>query len=374
MTAGDASPFDALLVNLCPCCGARYPGSARFCVKDGSPVRALGAERAADALVNRDVGRFRIVRRLGAGGMSRVYLAVEQGTGRRCALKTLDPEIAASADGLQRFRREATNHARVGAHPHVCALLDFGTTPDGVVYIALEYVDAEPLSARLRQTGTLPPPRVADIVRQAASGLAAAHAHDLVHRDLKPENVLLGRARDGSDHVTLIDFGIAKSPRDTQRLTGTGVAVGTPLFMSPEQLAADAVDARSDIYSLGLVTFLMLAGALPFPVDAPDTMTRRMLGQLGTLREVCAEVAWPAALQAALARALAPAPDERYARVEEFARDLGAAIAAWGAPRAPSTVIVERAILRGVVPGADAGPTASPADDPRLPPPTPPKR
>jgi serine/threonine-protein kinase len=354
MVSAEATPSPVPAVFVCPCCGARYQGTARFCVKDGTPLRELRPEHAADALAGRDVGRYRIVRRLGTGGMSRVYLAVENGTGRRCAIKTLDPEIASSADGLQRFRREATNHARVGAHPHVCALLDFGTTPDGIVYIALEYVEAESLAARLRRTGTLPPRQVAEIVRQAASGLAAAHAHGLVHRDLKPDHVLLGQAPDGSDHVTLIDFGIAKSAHDRhQRVTSTGVAVGTPLFMSPEQLAADAVDARSDIYSLALVTFLMLAGRLPFPSDMADAMTRRMLGELQTLGEVRPEVRWPAALQAALARALAPVPDERYAMVEHFARDLRLAIAGWESVAVVS-VFVERAILRGTPPAPPA--------------------
>jgi serine/threonine-protein kinase len=355
MASNDVTQFSALAVNVCPCCGARYPGTARFCAMDGTPLRAQRAEPPGDALAGRDIGRFRILRRLGAGGMSRVYLAEEHGTGRRCAVKTLDPDIAASAEGLQRFRREATNHARIGAHPHICALLDFGSTIEGVVYIALEYVDGEPLAALLRRAGSLSPSRVAAIVRQAAGGLAVAHAHGLVHRDLKPENILLGRAADGSDHVTLIDFGIAKNPLDTQRVTSTGIAVGTPLFMSPEQLAADVVDARSDIYSLGLVTFLMLAGSLPFPTDTPDAMTRRMLGQLQRLDEVRPDVAWPAALQDALGDALAPAPDERYARVEDFARDLQAAVSAWSVARGPSAPIVERAILRGMAPRADGG-------------------
>jgi serine/threonine-protein kinase len=363
MTSGEGPAFEALGVAVCPCCGTRYPADARFCAKDGSPLRdlrELRAERDAEMQAGRDVGRFRIVRRLGTGGTGHVYLAVEHGTGRRCAVKTLDPEIAASADGLQRFRREATNHARIGVHPHVCALLDFGTTPDGVVYIALEYVDGEPLSALLRRSGSLPPARAATIVRQAADGLAVAHAHDLVHRDLKPENILLGRTAYGADHVTLIDFGIAKSPLDTrQRLTGTGVAVGTPLFMSPEQLAADAVDARSDVYALGLVAFLMLAGALPFAVGTPDAMQRRMLGQLQPLREVRPDVPWPAALQETLDRALAASPDDRYARVADFARDLHAAVVAWGA-RGAAAPLVERALLRGVVPRADADAAADP--------------
>jgi serine/threonine-protein kinase len=299
----------------------------RFCGADGS---ALQPERPTDPLIGRQLGAFRARRPLASGGMGRVYLAEEEGTGRPAALKVLDPEIARSEDALQRFHREALNHARLGRHPHVCALYDFGSTADGVVFIAMEYVEGEPLSALLRRTGSLPPLRVAEIVRQAADGLAAAHAHGLVHRDLKPENIMLGRAASGADHVTLIDFGIAKAMHDRrQRLTGTGISVGTPQFMSPEQLAADQVDARSDIYSLALLAFMMFTGTLPFPVGTPDAMMRRMLGQLRPLREARPEVRWPAPLQATLDRALAAAPEERHPAVDEFARELVQVVTPW---------------------------------------------
>jgi serine/threonine-protein kinase len=272
------------------------------------------------------------------------------GTGRSAALKVLDPEIAGNANALQRFHREATNHARLGRHPHVCALYDFGSTADGMVFIAMEYVEGEPLEALLRRTGTLPPPRAAEIVRQAADGLAAAHAHGLVHRDLKPENVMLGTTATGGDHVTIIDFGIAKVVADRrQRLTGTGISVGTPQFMSPEQLAADQVDARSDIYSLALMTYMMLAGTLPFPVGTSDAMMRRMMGQLRPLRDARPEVRWPDALQATLDRALSPAPDLRHPTVEAFARELVQAVTRW------SDGEMATHIARHGVPRADGG-------------------
>jgi serine/threonine-protein kinase len=327
MAMDDTPSLGALTASVCPSCGARYDAAVRFCRKDGSPLRL---QRTTDLLAGRQIDSFRIVRPLASGGMGSVYLATEIGTGRPCALKVLDPEVARDAEMLKRFHREATNHARLGAHPHVCALYSFGTTPDGIVYIAMQYVDGEPLSVLLRRVGALPPERVARIVWQAAQGLAAAHELGLVHRDLKPENIMLGRSASGSERVTLIDFGIAKAPFDArQRLTGTGVAVGTPRFMSPEQLSADVVDARSDIYSLALVAFLMLTGVLPFPATTAASLTLRVSGSLLSLREARGDVRWPEVLQEMLDRALAPDPRQRTASVSEFAREFVQAIGAW---------------------------------------------
>lgn len=335
---------------ICPSCRTRYGAAERFCPRDGAALVPL---RADDPLVGCDVGAFRVQRRLAAGGTGRVYLAEQHATGQRVALKVLDPAIAGDPAALQRFQREATNHAALGIHPHVCALIDFGATASGTVFIAMEYVAGEPLAALVQREAPLTPARVAEIVRQAAAGLAAAHAHDLVHRDLKPDNVMLGVAPDGRDHVTLIDFGIARSARDLrQRLTGAGVVVGTPLFMSPEQLTADEVDARSDIYALGLVAFLLLTGALPVPTGTPDAVMRRVLGHHVALHEARPQLRWPAALQMCLDRALAPVPDDRYPRVADFARDLVHAIVGWDERHRHS----ERAVATPLTVRADAPP------------------
>ncbi|HEU4628711.1 MAG TPA: serine/threonine-protein kinase [Gemmatimonadaceae bacterium] len=324
MTREERSGPLGAAASVCPVCGARYDAATRFCGRDGAALQP------ADLLVGRTIDRFRVVRPLATGGMGHVYLAEEIGTGRPCALKVLDREVARDPEMRKRFEREATNHARLGAHPHVCALYSFGTTADDIAYIAMEYVDGEPLSALLRRAGALPPERAARIVWQAAQGLAAAHAVGLVHRDLKPENIMLGRTLNGRDSVTLIDFGIAKMPFDQrQRLTGTGVAVGTPRFMSPEQLSADVVDARSDVYSLALLAFLMLTGVLPFPATSPASLAMRATGALLTLHAARPDVGWPAALQATLDRALVPDPRQRTASVSDFARDLVQAIGAW---------------------------------------------
>ena len=170
------------------------------------------------------------------------------------------------ADAITRFNREASNASRI-SHPNVAAVYDFGETSDGLIYLAMEFVDGPSLTTLIERHGALPPLRAADIVRQAADALAVAHDMGIVHRDLKPDNIMIAKTRDGSDLVKVVDFGIAKAAgNDAQKVTKTGLVVGTPEYMSPEQLAGDKLDGRSDIYSLGLVAFNMLTGALALPV------------------------------------------------------------------------------------------------------------
>ena len=319
----------AVALHVCPCCGAHSLGESRYCAVDGTELRPA---RETDPLLGRRVGAYMLRRVLAAGGMGHVYLAERADDARRCVVKVLDPEVSRNEEARTRFAREATNQSRLRGHPHVCELHEFGVTDEGLTYIAMEHVAGESLRALLHRTPDLPPSRVAELVRQAAAGLAAAHGIGLVHRDLKPENIMVGTDAAGADHVTLIDFGIAKDPADReQRVTNSGVRIGTPLFMSPEQLAADAVGPAADQYALGLVTFLMLTGTLPFDTTAAEAIHRRLTGRLLTLRDVRPEVRWPAAVQAALDRALALAPHERYPSTEQFAQALGKAIAAWGA-------------------------------------------
>src|SRR5690606_26478456 len=209
--------------------------------------------------------------------------------------------------------REAANASSI-AHPNVAAIYDFGETPDGLIYLAMEYVEGEPLRPILERSRALPPARAARLVRQVADGLDAAHALGIVHRDLKPDNIMVGRDRDGLDLVKVVDFGIAKaSGAEAQQVTRTGLVVGTPEFMSPEQLAGDPVDGRSDVYALGLVACTMLTGMHPFPSETiADTLVQRLTSPPRRLAELRPEVAWPPAVQVALDRALARRPTERF--------------------------------------------------------------
>src|SRR3982751_5240554 len=192
----------------------------------------------------------------------------------------------------------------------------------------MEYVEGEPLTDTLQRTGALPPARAAEIVRQTGEALAVAHDMGIVHRDLKPDNIMIARTRSGGDLVKVVDFGIAKAAgSDAQKVTKTGLVVGTPEYMSPEQLAGDKLDGRSDIYALGLVTFNMLTGRLPFPGETTqESMIMRLTDRPRKLSEMRPDVAWPAEVQQTMDRALERDASKRYRTATEFGRDLHRAV------------------------------------------------
>ncbi len=224
------------------------------------------------ALIGSELGgRYRIVRRIGAGGMGTVYEAIVRNTGARVAIKTLH----AGEGGHQkaaRFRREARAIAAI-EHPAVLRTFDVGTTEDGSPYLVMELLSGRTLASLVERVGKLPIPIALAIVEQILEGLVAAHVAGVVHRDLKPENVFLhvGATSTGPrTTVKIVDFGIAKLVEglETARLTATGTVLGTPEYMSPEQAAGGAVDARADVYATGLLTYEMLCGRRPY-ADLP---------------------------------------------------------------------------------------------------------
>jgi serine/threonine-protein kinase len=330
-------PVSALKV--CPKCGVEYPANARFCETDGTALRSANAESDLVGCVVAD--RYHVLRLLGEGGMGQVYLAEHVKMGRKCALKVMRPAAIKDVDAVSRFNREAANASRI-SHPNVATVYDFGETGDGIIYLAMELVDGSPLTSLIEEAGALPPKRAADITRQAAEGLAAAHELGIVHRDLKPENLMIGRTRDGADLVKIVDFGIAKAAgNDAQKVTKTGLVIGTPDYMSPEQLSGDPIDSRSDIYSLGIVAFNMLTGKLPFPSDsAQESMIMRLTDPPKRLSETRPEVPWPDELQAAVDKALARDVTDRYQQAVDFGRDLSnsAQRMSDGKPVAPARV------------------------------------
>ena len=284
-----------------------------------------------DSLIGQVVAdRYQVVSRLGEGGMGRVYLAEHVRMGRKCALKVINPALATTADAISRFNREAANACKIN-HPNVAQVYDFGEMADGTLYLAMEYIEGDTLDAIIAREGALPPARAAQITKQIAEALRAAHHLGIVHRDLKPENVMVARHLDGSDWVKVVDFGIAKTvQRDgsgSQTVTTAGVSLGTPEYMSPEQLAGEALDHRTDIYSLGLLCFNALTGELPYPrVTSKETLVRRLIARPRTLAEVRPDVRWPTGLQRALDRALAPEVRDRYDNVADFGREVVAAV------------------------------------------------
>src|ERR1051325_9187595 len=213
--------------------------------------------------LERAVGsQYEIVRLLGAGGMGSVYLARERLLERQVAIKVLRRELV-NADGQERFIREARTAARL-THPHIVPMYSFGQADDTLYYV-MGYVDGESLEQRLKRLQKLEPGEARRVLAELASALEYAHGNGVVHRDIKPDNVMLER---GTSRAILTDFGIAKISAAGTQITRTGMIVGTPLYMSPEQAAGDRdVDGRSDLYSLGVIGYRMLSGRVPFEGD-----------------------------------------------------------------------------------------------------------
>jgi len=332
---------------ICPTCGTEYPLSERFCPRDGTALRSANVQ--ADLLGSVIADRYHILKKLGEGGMGTVYLAEHVKMGRKSALKVMNPGMNTDPDAIARFNREASNASRL-SHPNICGIYDFGETADGIIYLAMEFIEGSSLTSLIEKAGQLPPSRAASIIHQTADALQVAHDAGIVHRDLKPDNIMVARNRDGTDLVKVVDFGIAKaSSSDAQKVTKTGMVVGTPEYMSPEQLAGDKLDGRSDLYSLGLVAFNCLTGMLPFAAEnAQEAMIMRLTDKPRSLADVRPDIAWPAALQATLDKALVRDVDDRYKSAAQFGREFSAAIADM-----PMTQAVEAGTM---VMGAKAAP------------------
>jgi serine/threonine-protein kinase len=271
--------------------------------------------------------RYLIQKKLGEGGMGQVYLAEHVKMGRRCAIKIMTPGTMNDPDAISRFNREAANASRI-SHANVCQIYDFGETSDGLIYLAMEFIEGRSLTALLEESPVLSLPRAAALIAQCAEALQAAHDLGIVHRDLKPDNIMVITAR-GKDTVKVVDFGIAKAMGQegtAQKVTKTGFVVGTPEYMSPEQLAGDPVDGRSDIYSLALVLYRAVTGKLPFAADtAQETMIKRLTDEPLPLAAARPDLRFPPGLQRVMDRALARSPDSRYRGAAEFGREVTAA-------------------------------------------------
>ena len=313
----------------CPSCGTLYGGDARFCTRDGSRLMPLGGA-AADPLPGQLLGgRYRVRHRVGEGGMAIVYQAEDTATGELLALKALAPVLTGDQTAMARLRREAELGGRL-RHPNVCPILAMGTAPGGTVYVVMPFLAGETLCERLNRLGVLPPAQVAGIVRDVAAGLDAAHQLGIVHRDLKPENVMLGPAARGREVAVVMDFGLATSRQArmaARRLTRTGMVMGTPEFMSPEQLRDQPLDARSDVYALALVTCELLTGRLPFGGETQqEQMLARLRVQPTPLRELRAGLALPEAVEAVMRRGLAADREQRFPTAPAFAAAFAAAL------------------------------------------------
>jgi serine/threonine-protein kinase len=274
-------------------------------------------------LINTTVGNYRVTKLLGEGGMGMVYLGEHPVIGRKVAIKVLHHALAADKDIVARFFNEARAIHMIG-HANIVEILDFGQTPDGQPYFIMEYLTGEALS-ELVARGPIPPDDVANIADQMCRALSAAHAKGIVHRDLKPHNVQL-LERDGAMMVKILDFGVAKilaAPDGSQSVkTRTGSLMGTPLYMSPEQCkGAGLLDHRTDIYSLGVMIFEMLAGRPPFVAEGiGELFAKHMLEEAPSLLEFAPNT--PPNMAAAINKSLNKELDDRFASMEDFRKAL----------------------------------------------------
>ncbi|WP_428306463.1 protein kinase domain-containing protein [Lacipirellula sp.] len=285
--------------------------------------------QASADLTDREIGDYRILRRLGAGGMAEVYLAEQRSLGRQVAFKVLQPVLARDASYVARFQYEARAAAAL-VHANIVQIFEVGHV-GGVHFIAQEYVRGRNLGEVLKRDAALNPRLVLDVLRQVTAALCKAAEAGIVHRDLKPENILLGN----SGEVKVADFGLARmESTDAKTLTQVGVAMGTPLYMSPEQIEGRAVDARSDVYSLGITSYHLLAGTPPYNGETALAIALQHLNSSPrAIENVRADV--PSGLARIIHRMIAKRPEQRHQNAAELLADLRklageAAAQGWG--------------------------------------------
>jgi len=306
----------------CPQCGKVYDGEYEVCPDDNSYLIDEEAARQDRLLGTVLAGRYQVVKKIGQGGMGAIYKAVHTKMDRICALKLLTSISGDNEAAHARFSREARMASRID-NPHAVTIYDYGEAEGGVPFLAMEFIDGRPLSHLLAAEKPLSLSRVIRITSQIAEALAAAHAMGIVHRDLKPDNVMLARKAGDEDYVKVLDFGIAKAVTDegNDNLTKTGFVLGTPAYMSPEQLAGEKLDARSDIYSLAIMVYEMLSGRLPFEGDNQQAvMIKRITADPTPLRMV--EPSVSDSIERVVMESLARDRERRVTTVDAFAKAL----------------------------------------------------
>jgi eukaryotic-like serine/threonine-protein kinase len=327
-------------------------------------------------MIGEAIGSYRVVSQIGEGGMGAIYLAEQPLLGRKVAVKVLLPEHSRSSEGLERFFQEARATALL-RHPALVDVLDCGIhQPTGRAFIIMEYLEGQTLGRRIHEQGRLGVAEAVDVCRQIALGVGIAHAVGIVHRDLKPDNVFLvpDPWRPDRRRAKILDFGIAKLTQEQQgarpHRTRSGVMMGTPLYMAPEQCrGAGTVDARADIYALGCIAYAMLSGEPPFVYPGPGDIIAAHLREPPP--SLAARVAsLPPGLEAVIMRALAKEPAERFQSMDE----LGAALLPFdmsGVEAPPASEIVRNALGHTMVlPAANEAPASeapSPSTAPRTP-------
>ncbi|HBB95745.1 MAG TPA: hypothetical protein DC054_10175 [Blastocatellia bacterium] len=300
----------------CPVCGKEYSDTSTLC-----PIDAAVLQRTSDPLVGQTLaGKYSIEKLIKRGGMGAVYVGKHVLMDKTVAIKVLHPSLALDDDVVARFSREAKAASRI-SHPHAVSVTDFGESENGVVFLVMEYLDGQTLKDVIKADGPMALDRVVEIVRQVAGALDVAHQQGVVHRDLKSDNIMLSQTN-GGDWAKVLDFGIAKiqqaeGARDVD-ITAANLVIGTPQYMSPEQCSQSGpIDARSDIYSFGIIIYEMLAGRVPFTGESPTMiMMKQVQDPPPSILEIRPEVG--TGLAQVISKALAKQPADRFQTAGEL--------------------------------------------------------
>ena len=358
-------------MKVCSTCGKQYGDDTQFCPDDGTVLASFAGNAQTDSesvLGKRIFGDYIIRKQLGEGGMGAVYLVENVNIDQKIAIKVLHPESAQNDELLQRFNREAKAISRL-THPNIIRVFIFGKTEEGLIYLAMEFVEGRPLRDVIFEQKQLDELRAINIMRQTLHALAEAHDLGIVHRDLKPDNIMLTRWRGVDDFVKVLDFGIAKVQEkdgEAQRkLTQAGIVYGTPEYLSPEQAAAKGIDGRSDLYSMGIILYEMMTGVVPFTGHtALSILSGHVYQEPPDPASVASRAIHPDMVRI-IKKAIEKKPQNRYQNAMEFLADLEELESKLRGGRATRTTVIDvtqSSLLFEVSRNANQGAPAPAAD------------
>ena len=344
------SQTERWLMKICPVCGKEYADTTTLCSVDAAVLRSTDDPLLGQTLAE----KYFVEELIKRGGMGAVYRGKHVLMDKTVAIKVLHPSLAVEDAVVARFSREAKAASRI-SHPHAVNVTDFGEAENGVVFLVMEYLDGRTLKEVIKREGPMPLARVVEIVRQVAGALDAAHGQGVVHRDLKSDNIMLSQTT-GADWAKVLDFGIAKIQQPEgihdPDITAANLVVGTPQYMSPEQCSqTGTIDARSDIYSLGVIVYEMLAGHVPFTGESPTVIMMKQV-QDRPPSILAARADLPAGIDQAIAKALAKQPADRFQTAGEFSETLSRASEA-GVALAGASIPVADTVPNAPVPPDD---------------------